>query len=281
MDEAPHRGGRVRRAREVGQGTLEEPPRHLGLGPQLVLLHHGREIALGLRPHHAPRRRQRLKASGGAGDQRRVRSSVRRLLRLLASCLRAQASRAVAAAAPAKRRRSTRPTSGRRSPRVSRWSHDDSSSRRPSSEANPDELGAGGFLLMLVHFAASRARCHGRRRGLAPWPPGLSRGQEGGKARLRWPTSVLESAEMRPRFGATDSARATSDAQTTTSPRRPLRWPSLVGFTAFFTAAVGAGVLVGRCSATAPESPARTTVVRPSPSVIVAVRQLARLEGAV
>lgn len=132
---------------------------------------------------------------------------------------------------------------------------------------------------MLVHFAASRARCHGRRRGLAP--PGLSRGQEVGKARLRWPTSVLESAEMRPRFGATDSARATSDAQTTTSPRRPLRWPSLVGFTAFFTAAVGAGVLVGRCSATAPESPARTTVVRPSPSVIVAVRQLARLEGAV
>lgn len=84
---------------------------------------------------------------------------------------------------------------------------------------------------------------------------------------------------MRPRFGATDSARG--DAQTTTSARRPLRWPSIVGAMAFFTAAVGVGLLVGRCSATAPDTPARTTVVRPSPSVIVAVQQLARLEGAV
>lgn len=41
------------------------------------------------------------------------------------------------------------------------------------------------------------------------------------------------------------------------------------------------GVLVGRCSSSAPPEPSRQIVVRPSPDVITAVRDLARLEGTV
>lgn len=56
---------------------------------------------------------------------------------------------------------------------------------------------------------------------------------------------------------------------------------TLGGAALLFAAAATAGLLVGRCEAEQPKAQPTVTEVRPSPNVILAVRHLARLEGAV
>lgn len=90
---------------------------------------------------------------------------------------------------------------------------------------------------------------------------------------------------MPPLFRATGKAQATGEQAGSTgregAPRRSGGWLPLAGVGMLCAVAALGGLVAGRCSASSPEAPSRTTIVRPSPSVITAVRQLARLEGAV
>ena len=75
-------------------------------------------------------------------------------------------------------------------------------------------------------------------------------------------------------------SQPTVDHSAPLAPRGALRWSLiLVGGGTAWLLALGLGLVAGRFTAPAPV-PASSTIVRSTPSIIVAVRDLARLEGA-